>query len=146
MLRNNNYYNNYISKNSNYIDPTPFSSIPNIEEEKNIKKDENSAANNFEIFNDDLIFDTIPSNSDARNTQYNQTVNNDTFSLNKDGISLFGFTLNFDDILIIGIAIFLFMEKKRDYLLLLILALMFLDISVDSFKNINIFKRLFNPT
>jgi hypothetical protein len=65
---------------------------------------------------------------------------------NRDRLSLFGLSINIDDIIIVGIVIFLFMENKRDYLLLIILGLLLFDISLDTFKNMDIFKRLFNPT
>lgn len=67
-------------------------------------------------------------------------------NISKDGISIFGFNLHIDDIIIVVVIIFLFLENKKDYLLLIILALMLFDISIDSVKNMKIFKNLFSPS
>ncbi len=132
-MLHNDYYNNYRFYNNNnnnmYYRPAPvFSSIePNPIEDS------------------DKTY-TFESNFETNNTERSDEVINESTTSNKDRISLFGFSLNIDDIIIIGIVIFLFMENKKDYLLLIILGLMFFNISVDTFKNMKIFKQLFNPT
>lgn len=128
-MLHNNYYNNYIPYNNMYYRPAPL--YPNVEtepiEDSNKSVD---AKNTFETIND----------------KKSQEFSDESPLSNRNKISIFGFTLDIDDIIIIGIVIFLFMENKKDYLLLIILGLMFFDISVDTFKNMNIFKQLFNPT
>ena len=98
--------------------------------------------------------ETKPINDSGKIINTQDTINNDKskepvsepHTSNKDRLSLFGLSLNIDDIIIIGIVIFLFMENKRDYFLLIILGLIFFDISVDTFKNMSIIKNLFNPS
>jgi hypothetical protein len=124
-MLHNNYFNNYMPYNM-YYRPAP--NYPHLE--------------------------TKPIDDSEKTITTQDTINNDkskepvseAYTSNKDRLSLFGLSLNIDDIIIIGIVIFLFMENKRDYLLLIILALMFFDISVDTFKNMNIVKNLFNPS
>jgi len=124
-MLHNNYFNNYIPNNM-YYRPAPI--YPYIE--------------------------TKPIDDSDKTINIQDTINNDkskefaseSRSSNKDRLSLFGLSINIDDIIIIGLVIFLFMENRRDYLLLIILGLMFFDISVDTFKNMNIIKNLFNPS
>ncbi|MDD2376578.1 MAG: hypothetical protein PHD15_00915 [Clostridia bacterium] len=121
-MLHNNYFNNYIPNNM-YYRPSPI--YPPIE-----KKPINDKTVNIQ---DTIINDKSKECASESNT------------LNKDRLSLFGLSLNIDDIIIIGLIIFLFMENRRDYLLLIILGLMFFDISIDTFKSMNIVKKLFNP-
>lgn len=129
MLHNNNYYNNYIPHNGMYYRPAPI--YPNIETQP--INDNNKTTSNTNVIDDEINIET-------------QEIISEPSTSNKDRLSLFGLSLNIDDIIIIGIAIFLFMENKKDYLLLIILGLLLFDISLDTFKNMNIFKRLFDPT
>jgi|GEM_PF-3284344 len=124
-MLHNNYYNNYMPNNM-YYRPAPI--YPLIET-KPIDKSEN-----------------IVNNQDTINKDNSKEPVSESYTSNKDRISLLGLSLNIDDIIIIGVVIFLFMENKRDYLLLIILGLMFFDISADTFKNMNIVKTLFNPS
>lgn len=128
-MLHNNYYNNYMPHNNMYYRPAPI--YPDIETQsihENNKTDSNSNVIDDEINLETQEFISEPSTS------------------NKDRLSLFGLSLNIDDIIIIGIVIFLFMENKKDYLLLIILGLLLFDISLDTFKNMNIFKHLFDPS
>lgn len=129
-MLHNNYYNNYIPYNNNmYYRPTPI--YPNIEATS--IDDSYKPVNNQDTFKDS-------------ETEKVKDFMGEQPSSNKDRLSLFGLSLNIDDIIIVGILIFLFFESKRDYLLLIILGLLLFDISLDTFKNMDIFKRLFNPT
>lgn len=60
------------------------------------------------------------------------------FSDNK--ISLFGFSLEIDDLILIGLIILLFVQSDCDYSLLIILGLMLFNISSSSLDFLNIFK------
>ena len=123
MMLHNNYFNNYIPNNK-YYKPAPIH--PYIET-KSIY--ENNKTVNIQ---------------DQINNDNSKEIVSESYSSNKDRLSLFGLSISIDDIIIIGLVIFLFMEKRRDYLLLIILGLMFFDISVDTFKNMNIIKNLFD--
>lgn len=128
MLHNTNYYNNYVPYSNMYNTPSPIYPITETESPKDI----NNEIDNKSVFED--------------NIKETQEFVSDSSKSNKDRISILGLSLNIDDIIIVGIVIFLFMENKRDYLLLIILGLLLFDISIDTFKNMDIFKRLFNPT
>lgn len=129
MLHNNNYYNNYMPYNNMYYRPAPI--YPNIETQS--INDNNKTTSNSSVIDDE-------------NNLKPQEFISEPSTSSKDRLSLFGLSLNIDDIIIVGIAIFLFMENKKDYLLLIILGLLLFDISLDNFKNMNIFKRLFDPS
>ena len=125
MMLHNNYFNTYIPNNM-YYRPAPI--YPYIETDPV----------------DDL--DKTVNIQDTINKDTSKEFASESRSSNKDRLSLFGLSISIDDIIIIGLVIFLFMENRRDYLLLIILGLMFFDISVDTFKNMNIIKNLFNPS
>ncbi len=127
MLHNTNYYNNYIPYNNMYNRTAPVHPII----ETDSKKEDNNEIMSQISFDDN---------------KESQEFVSDISKPNKDRLSLFGLSFSIDDIIIVGILIFLFMENKRDYLLLIILGLLLFDISLDTFKNMDIFKRLFNPT
>ena len=89
---------------------------------------------NNESFTNNL-FDSIP------NDFYNKNINDKNFSfgpfrLNKNNISLFGLTLEFDDIIIVCIIIFLLLETKKDYALIIVLGLVLFNLSTDSIKGL----------
>lgn len=124
-------HNRYMPYNSIYFKPAPI--YPDVEaplEDKNVI---------------DTTFN-LQDNLNPVNNSQNNNFKGESSTTNKDRLSLFGLSLSIDDIIIIGIIIFLFMENKKDYLLIIILGLMFFDVSIDTFKNMNIFKRLFNPS
>jgi len=124
-MLHNNYFNNYIPNNM-YYRPAP--NYPHLETKP--------------IDDSDITFNT----QDTINGDIPKEPASESRTSNKDGLSLFGLSFTIDDIIIIGLVIFLFMENRRDYLLLIILGLMFFDISVDTFKNMSIVKNLFNPS
>ena len=148
----NNYYNNYIPNNT-FNRPTPI--YPNFEVKSTLNNEnnlDNNVNDNGKFVEDDVktinkqnILDTMFSENSKTNYEKEKTTR-EFFSINKDRLSILGFSLNIDDIIIVAIIIFLFLENKKDYLLLIVLGLMLLDISIDSLKNINIIKQLFNPT
>jgi hypothetical protein len=96
----------------------------NIEDNSNIinKKKENDKSNNI--------------------NEYTKKV----FNISKEGINVLGYNFLLDDIIIIAVVFFLILENKKDYLLLIILGMIILDISFDSFKEINFLDYLFNPS
>ena len=76
---------------------------------------------------------------------YNKTEENSLFSieaLNDKSISVLGFELHFDDIIIIAIILFLLQEEKKDYLLIGVLGLMFFDFSIDKISSFEPLKKL----
>ena len=65
-------------------------------------------------------------------------------ALNDKSISILGFELHFDDIIIIAIILFLLQEEKKDYLLIGVLGLMFFDFSIDKISSLEPLKKLLN--
>lgn len=136
---NSNYFNKYNFSNSpfnymrySYNKFTPYND--NIIEFENIKNTTNS-----NIYSDD---DT--KTSGKNDFTYSKVDDNDKTRNIKKFFNVLGYNFKIDDIIIIGIVIFLLLEKNTDYLLLIILGLLLLDISSDNIKNIKIIKNLFN--
>lgn len=130
MLHNNiYYYNKYLPYNNLYSRSTPvYPFIPS------------TPADNSTI-NIDNINDNI-SESDNLNKNEQTEITKETSNSKRSFLSSLSFKM--DDIIIIGIVIFLLLENKKDYLLIIILGLMLFDISLDTFSNIGIIKNLFN--
>lgn len=153
MIHNNYYnYNNHMP-NNNFYRPAPVYPNPEAQSEMNIEKYPNdNVYDNRNFLEDEVKTNNLEStlnilNNEENKTNYkNEKKSREFFSFDKDRLSILGFSLNIDDLIIIAIIIFLFLENKKDYLLLIVLGLMLLDISIDSLKNMNIIKQLFNPT
>ena len=65
-------------------------------------------------------------------------------NLYEKSISILGFDLHFDDIIILVLILFLLQEEKKDYILIGILGLMFFDISIDKITSFEPIKNLFS--
>jgi hypothetical protein len=109
-----------------------------------------NAVDNRNFIEDDVktinIQDTFDTTLIEKGNNKKEKNSREFFTFDKNALSIFGFSINIDDLIIIAIIIFLFFENKKDYLLLIVLGLMLFDISIDSLKNMNIIKQLFNPT
>lgn len=151
MMYNNYYnYNNHMPNKMFYI-PTPI--YPNPEAESITNNESylnNTVVDNGKFIEDDVktikIQDTFDARSNEKANNKKEKNSREFFTFDKNALSIFGFSINIDDLIIIAIIIFLFLENKKDYLLLIVLGLMLFDISIDSLKNMNIIKQLFNPT
>lgn len=108
--------NQYIINNQPIANPTTNNEI----------KDNTNAIENFKTIEEESGFRIGPA------------------TIHSDRIVILGFNLYIDDIIIICIAIFLFFENKRDYLLIIALIIIFFDISIDSIKDLSLIKNLFN--
>ena len=98
---------------------------------------------NESITPNEAIYNSFP------NTENNvQEISNNTtqiFNLDnlyEKSISILGFDLHFDDIIILVLILFLLQEEKKDYILIGILGLMFFDISIDKITSFEPLKNL----
>ena len=126
----------------NYYNPaffTPNKTITNIDtiHTNNIEKEElvtqnnqNSSSqknlNNFNLSENNYL-------SEDEKTKFNLG----PIKINNDRLSLFGFSIAFDDILIIGLIFILLLDSECDYALIIVLGLILLNIS---FNDLNLFK------
>lgn len=128
-----NRYNNYYNYTNSY-NPTFYSNLQN-----------NSNSNNIHM-KDNYIADTKNSHEtkDEENPEHSQKeepkqkTKNRTipFSISDNTLSLFGFNIAIDDLLIIGIILILLLDSECNYALIIVLGLMFFNIS---FSNLNLF-------
>lgn len=123
-------YNYFNDKFALYNSPSYHQSLNN-----------DSSTENSEDYSDPKI----EKKENIKNNNINTNIKR-YFNITKDGLNVLGYNLLIDDIIIIIVAIFLMFENKKDYLLLIILGLIILDISFDSFKEINFLNYLFNPS
>lgn len=150
MEHNINYYNNMNMHNNMFYRPAPL--YPNlgvepIEENKeqtdeNIVIDEKPLEEKVVIENEQ----NASYSTSRKNSKSKENNSREFFSFKNGKINILGFSLDIDDLIIISIIIFLFLENKKDYLLLIVLCLMLFNISTDTFKNMNIVQQLFYPT
>lgn len=83
----------------------------------------------------------------TRDYQSQENTANDTFrigplSVSQNRISIFSLNLAIDDLIIIGLAIFLLLEDSCDYLFVIILALILFDIRLSSLGDLSFLKKL----
>lgn len=71
------------------------------------------------------------STSDTRTSDNKKKFNSNWFNINNNKLTILGFSLDIDDLIIIGIALFLILENKIDVILLIILALLLFDVKLD---------------
>lgn len=126
------YYTQYFNPafdpfyiNNNLYQDISNYEIKNVENLEQIKESENNSNNN-----NDKIKET--------NTEQNDFADRSILSsiFNDNEISIFGFKLQIDDLILIGLIILLLLQKDCDYVLVIILGLILFNIS---FSNLNLF-------
>ena len=143
MFDESNYMSRYRNYNRSRLSPTfnPFfQNRYNNYYQNNINEKRQNEINNKNIEKDGI------NNNNTDNIKNNE-INNDRikkdekkgFSLGplrieNDNISIFGFTLAIDDIIIVGLILLLLVQSDTDYILIIILALMLFNISFSSIK------------
>ena len=136
--------------NNMFYRPAPLYPNLGVEpiEDKKEQIDEN-ITNEKKLLEEKVVIDNEQNASDStsrKSAKPKESKSREFFSFKNGKISILGFSLDIDDLIIISIIIFLFLENKKDYLLLIILCLMLFNISTDTFKNMNFINQLFNPT
>lgn len=138
-------YNPFYMHNRNYVYPR---SIPNTlvksNEIINEKKDIEPHNSDTISFQDFYPSNTIISNSNSstnNNNKNNENTNtaqennsqkkNRFFSLEKNKISILGFSFEIDDLIIIGLIILLLLESDENLMLIIVLGLILLNINLN---------------
>lgn len=115
-----NRYNNYYQNNIN-------EKRQNEVNNKNIEKDGINNNNTDNIKNNEINYDRIKKDE-------KKGFSLGPLRIENDNISIFGFTLAIDDIIIVGLILLLLVQSDTDYILIIILALMLFNISFSSIK------------
>ncbi len=132
----NNYYNPYNNISSTYYHHYT-SNIPNTYDEfylDKINKDDSNVVQDNE--------DAKENSSCTDNSKTDRNTNNKSFkigplSFSKESINIFGFDIQIDDLILIGLILFLLIQSDCDYILIIVLGLILFNVSFDLF---NIFK------
>lgn len=131
----NNYYNNLYTNQPYTAYYHPYTqNLPNINLQSNIQNS-NFCNNNVQnTFNSNHI--------DSDNNKQDLSLDNNKKSKNsfrlgpldisKEKLSLFGFDIAIDDLILISLILFLFFETDCDYSILIVLGLMLFNISFSS--------------
>jgi len=100
--------------------------------ENNITSDIDNAAKTTETDTDTISFEKFYNNTKNSDSQNNNTKNRKTsfFSLSENSINLFGMNLEFDDLIIIGIILLLLLQSEENYIIILVLGLILLNIDL----------------
>ena len=90
-----------------------------------------------------------PKSNDSTENRHSELTDNKKpeFSLNtisQKSINILGFDLFFDDIILLAIILFLLQEENKDYILIIILGMMFLDFTLDKINKILPIQSLLN--
>lgn len=131
-----NRYNNYYNRVTPYT-PTFYQNLQNnfnipkahTEEVKDITEDLQTKKNEN---TDPQIKQNLESKNENKNSKH-RTI---PFSLENNTLSLFGFDIAIDDLLIIGIILILLLDSECNYALIIVLGLMFFNIN---FSSLNLF-------
>lgn len=108
----NNYNNSYSTYNSN-------SNNANYNTNNSFKQNEKK---------DTASCDTIPFSSSISKPNFEPNSNS--------SLSLFGITLEIDDLIIIGLIILLFLQKEKNYTLIIVLGLILLNVNLSDVLNL----------
>lgn len=123
-----NYYNRYNNYNPAFTNNYNAYNA-NIQNQNNIN-DVSKEAVEDKTNNEDI------SNTNANNNIENEGIKFGPFSLNSDRLSIFGFNIQIDDLLIIGLILILLLETEKNYPLIIVLGLMLFNIN---FSNLHLF-------
>lgn len=126
---NMNYNCNYNYKHNNYNKGNNINFNPNYYNSYNEKKDTDSPKSETIPFKD-----YQQNNENCKDCNSNNNENINVEKIKK--INLFGFSLEIDDLIIIGLIILLFLESDKNYALIIILGLILLNVNLSDILNI----------
>lgn len=114
------YYNN-MNKENNHFE----SDFNNVKDEKNTNLDDKIQEENKSL------------NQDENKKGEEEENNNRSFKFGpinfcNNRLSIFGFSFALDDLIIVALIVFLLLESDCDYILIIVLGLMLLDINLSS--------------
>ncbi|MNI46703.1 hypothetical protein D3C73_1011800 [compost metagenome] len=122
----NEFLNNNIGNNSNNANANTNSNVNN-----------NTVNNNTNNFNDNTNF-----KNQNKEKAKDSTFRFGPLSIGQNNISAFGMSIALDDIIIIGLVIFLLLEDSCDYIIVIVLAFILFDIKLSSLGDIGILRNL----
>ncbi|MCX8075146.1 MAG: hypothetical protein N2749_06130 [Clostridia bacterium] len=130
-----NRYNNYrFAPNTAFTPPTMNQKNSYNNNVKNTV--ENNINNKIDIYGLGYVTEPLNTNSTEENLNINPLYNDN------NTMSIFGLPFAIDDLIIIGLAIFLIMEDSCDYMFIIILALILFDFKLSSFADIGFIRKL----
>lgn len=139
MFNENSYYrnyryNNYYKYNNNFI-PTYY---PNKDYDLNSSDNSNSTVATEK---EDISDPRIQEKKEEEQNLHSDTSSKKQFrigplSINDNFINIFGFNIAIDDLIIIGLIILLLFQSETDYIIIIILGLILLNID---FSSLNLF-------
>lgn len=118
----------------------PAFTNPNLNtktQNENIKDNTNDIVENIEDTKDSQSNNTTNLNKD--NVSTNKRHRLGPIEYNSERLSIFGFSIAIDDLLILGLILILLFESDCDYALIIVLGLMFFNINLGSLNLSNIF-------
>lgn len=140
-------YNPFYMQNRNYMYKRNFpNTIPNFEKIDYEKKDIEESSNDTISFQDFYQNNNPPKDTESNKIPIENT-NNETFSniqknknrffsFDKNQINILGFSLEIDDLIIIGLILLLLLESDKNYSLIIILGLILLNINLGDIINL----------
>ena len=139
MFNENSYYrnyryNNYYKYNNNFI-PTYY---PNKDYDLNSSDNSNSTVATEK---EDISDPRIQEKKEEEQNLHSDTSSKKQFrigplSINDNFINIFGFNIAIDDLIVIGLIILLLFQSETDYIIIMILGLILLNID---FSSLNLF-------
>ena len=127
-----NRYNNYYNRVNNY-NPTFYPNLKNNFNSPEIKTEvQTEVPKDLEINKTENTNPQIKNESETKNENKNSKHRTIPFSLENNTLSLFGFDIAIDDLLILGIILILLLDSECNYGLIIVLGLMFFNISFSS--------------
>lgn len=133
MNNQNLYYPNYYSNYNNYYNPmyrtNPYTAFyhpytENLPSNVNYTENTKEEPNNINIKSHEENLDNSKSDKDGFRFG--------PFDVSKNRFSIFGLSIEIDDLILIALIIFLFFETDCDYSILIVLGLMLFNISFSS--------------
>ncbi len=129
-------FNPYIQNahvNNNFNNTNTFNNNPTTDKGNN---DDDNIENDSQIENNINPSNETNNNTNNINNRANHTKRFGPINFNKNEISIFGFTIAIDDLILIGLILLLLLDTDCDYALLIVLGLILFNID---FSGLNLF-------
>lgn len=112
-----------------------------VSNNESINEEKEFSNNNDNLKNEDINIEKSDLNKENNKNNIKNSLKNNSFnfgpiSLNNDRLSIFDFSIDIDDLLILGLILILLLDAKCNYALIIVLGLMFFNIS---FSSLNLF-------
>lgn len=122
-----------VFKDGNYISTYPFTEVEEIKNEE-IKDSENTTNKNIDIEEDDDEINKEEKKVEKQSNRSKESIRLGPICFSENTLSLFGFSIALDDLIIIVLIILLLLDSNCDYLLLIVLGLILFNINLGDFN------------